>query len=230
MAYYGFADASGRGFGATIQIGNEIHYEYGQWSSEVSETRSSNWRELNNLVEAMEGAAKENNLAGSEIFLFTDNSTAEHAFYKGTSKSRLLFELVLRLRLLEIKHDLLLRVVHVSGKRMIAQGTNGLSRADYSEGVMRGIDMKAFIPLHLNALEREHRLKPWLQQITQGLDPTFLSPEGWFLEGHGGGTYIWTPPPAAGDVVVEQLGRARLVRPEGMHIFVIPRLMTGWWR
>ena len=41
---------------------------------------------------------------------------------------------------------------------------------------------------------------------------------------------MWTPPPAAGDVVVEQLGRARLVRPEGMHIVVIPRLMMGWWR
>ena len=126
LAYYGFADASGRGFGATFQIGNEIFYEYGQWSSEVSEKRSSNWRELDNLVETMEGFAFDNQLAGCEVFLFTDNSTAEHAFSKGTSKSRLLYELVLRLRRLEIEYDLQLRVVHVSGKRMIAQGTDGL--------------------------------------------------------------------------------------------------------
>jgi hypothetical protein len=54
--------------------------------------------------------------------------------------------------------------------------------------------------------------------------------EGWFSEGHGGGTYIWTPPPAAGNVVVGKLGRTRLVRPESMHMVVIPHLMTGWWR
>jgi hypothetical protein len=56
----------------------------------------------------MEGAAKDNELTDSEIFLFTDNSTAEHIFCKGTSQSRLLFELVLRLWWLEIEHDLLL--------------------------------------------------------------------------------------------------------------------------
>jgi hypothetical protein len=28
--YYGFGDASGCGFGATLQIGDEIIYEYGQ--------------------------------------------------------------------------------------------------------------------------------------------------------------------------------------------------------
>ena len=41
--YYGFGDTSGCGFGATIQIGEEIVYKYGQWSSEVTETKSSNW-------------------------------------------------------------------------------------------------------------------------------------------------------------------------------------------
>ena len=40
-AYYGFGDASGSGFGATIWI-DEVHYEYGQWSSEVVENSSSN--------------------------------------------------------------------------------------------------------------------------------------------------------------------------------------------
>jgi hypothetical protein len=36
------------------------------------------------------------------------------------------------------------------------------------------------------------------------------------------------PPSAAGEVVVEQLGQATLVWPEGMHIVVIPQLMMGW--
>ena len=52
-AYYGFGDASGAGFGATIWI-DEVCYEYGQWSSEVVENSSSNWQELRNLVTFIE--------------------------------------------------------------------------------------------------------------------------------------------------------------------------------
>ena len=47
---YGFGDAPGAGFGATIQIGQEIKFEYGQWASQISKEESSNWRELSNLV------------------------------------------------------------------------------------------------------------------------------------------------------------------------------------
>lgn len=57
-----------------------------------------------------------------------------------------------------------------------------------------------------------------------------LTPEGWFTSGHGFGNYIWAPPPAAADVVVEQLGKAIMKRSESMHIIVVPRLMTGRWR
>jgi hypothetical protein len=61
---------------------------------------------------------------------------------------------------------------------------------------------------------------------------TFLLPEGWFTDGHKSGTYVWTPTPAAADVVVvvEQLGQARQKRPESMHLVVVPRVMTGRWR
>jgi hypothetical protein len=137
-AFYGFGDASGSGFGVTIQIEGEIHYEYGQWITEVTEKRSSNWRELNNLVEAVDRIVNENDMRGSEIFIFTDNSTAEAAFWKGTSQSPLLFELVLQLKTIEMEHDLHLHVVHVSGLRMINEGADGLSRADHGEGVMLG--------------------------------------------------------------------------------------------
>jgi hypothetical protein len=227
-ANYGFGDASGCGFGATLQIGDGIEYEYGQWSWESQE--SSNWRELNNLVEFAEGKVRDKELEGCELFIFTDNTTAEAAFWKGSSKSRKLFDLVLRLRKLEMEHDMIIHVVHVSGKRMIAQGTDGLSRADHSEGVMQGRPMMDYMPLHLNPLVRDARLKPWLNEVTRDLDARYLSPEGWFEEGHGYGTYIWTAAPAEAEVVVEQLGRARLKRPESMHIIVVPRVMTGRWR
>jgi hypothetical protein len=37
-AHYGFGDASGCGFGATMQFGEEIEFEYGQWSWESQES------------------------------------------------------------------------------------------------------------------------------------------------------------------------------------------------
>jgi hypothetical protein len=228
--FYGFGDASGCGFGATIQIGDEIHFEYGQWCSEVTEEKSSNWRELNNLVEALERVVLEHDMRGSEIFIFTDNSVAEAAFWKGSSKSQALFELVLRLKRLELAHDITLHVIHVSGRRMIAEGADDLSRAYHGVGVMLGKDIRFFIPLHLDPVVREPQLTSWLGDVTRDMGFKTLTPSGWFDDAHKDGNFIWTVPPAAAEVVVEQLGFIRLKRPNTMHIIVVPRLMTGRWR
>jgi hypothetical protein len=226
-AYYGFGDASGLGFGATIQIGDSIWYEYGQWSEEVVEERSSNWREFTNLVEFLERSVKEHKLGGSEISIFTDNNTLEATFWKGTSSSPLLFDLVLRLRKLEMDSNLIIHVLHISGKRMIDQGTDGLSRADHSQGAVTGRDIRHWVPLNESAFAGSKGLEAWLGKALRGLDFTTLSPEGWFTIGHEYGNHVWVPPPAACDVAVEQLGKARLKRPESAHLIVVPRLMTG---
>jgi hypothetical protein len=113
---------------------------------------------------------------------------------------------------------------------MIAQGTDGLSRGDHSQGVMQGLPMTAFIPLHIDPFERSPKLKKFVEDICEDLNPKFLSPTEWFTKGHTVGTFVWSPPPAAAEVVVEQLGFARLKRPHSMHIVVVPRLMTGRWR
>jgi hypothetical protein len=93
---------------------------------------------------------------------------------------------------------------------MIAQGTDGLSRGDqHTEGVMQGRAMIEYIPLHLSAFERSPRLKDWFSSSFGEMDHTFLQPQGWFDTGHRqDGNFIWAPPPAAADVVVEQLGKA----------------------
>jgi hypothetical protein len=65
---------------------------------------SSNFKEAYNLVLLLEHQIKAGEVpVGSEVFIFTDNSTAERAFNKGASKSKLLHELVVRLRGLEMK-------------------------------------------------------------------------------------------------------------------------------
>jgi len=84
--------------------------------------------------------AEKGKLESSEIFLFTDNSTAEGAFFRGTESNRRLFELILNLRKLEHDHGFILHVIHVAGSRMIASGIDG-------ENVL------SFVPLHLSASE-----------------------------------------------------------------------------
>jgi hypothetical protein len=230
MAVYSFVDASGRGVGSTFQVGTNVYFQYGQWPERISETMSSNWRELANLVETLESEVRDHELSDCEIFLFTDNTTAEAAYWKGTSKSEWLFELVLRLRFLELKHDLIIHVIHVAGMRMKAQGTDGISRGDNSMGVMRGIPMEQFCPLRTTVFERSQELKYWLTTAIKLLNPIFLEPEDWFLQGQGSGKSIWSPAPAAVEVVVEQLGKARHKRPNSLHLIVTPRLMTDRWR
>ncbi len=55
-----------------------------------------------------------------------------------------------------------IHVIHISGKRMIAQGTDGCSRGSLMEGVMAGEDMLTFVDLARSAMERSSRLLRWL--------------------------------------------------------------------
>jgi hypothetical protein len=229
--FYGFGDASKTGFCTNFQIGAEIQYRYGHWCDATSE-ESSNYRELKNLVDGLEQMIMSGKIVGAEVFLFTDNSTAEAVYYKGNSSSRKLFELMLRLRKLEMDASLLLHVIHVAGTRMIEEGGDGGSRGDLTQGVMAGKPILDYIPLHLSAFEREPNLEAWVRSWwDEERGPlTTLRPEGWFEEGQLEGNFLWVPPPAAADVVVEQLGEARHKRPQCLHITIVPRLMTSRWR
>lgn len=251
MARYGFGDASKAGFGSTFETPKGISFRYGTWNAD-GEGKSSNFRELENLASALEQEAMDGSFEGAEVFIFTDNSTAESAYFKGTSSSKLLFNIVLKLRKLEFSGSFKIHFIHVAGSRMISQGTDGLSRGDLSEGVMRGVRMLSFVPLHLTCFQRSDRLKGW---ITDWISPClkteesieYLSENDWFYRAHdiiGGkenydniwmptykpGIYVWSPAPAAGQFAVEQLRAARNKRTNSIHIFVLPRLFTSIWR
>jgi hypothetical protein len=75
----------------------------------------------------------------------TDNLTVEAALAKGNSSSHKLYELVLRVQLLEMRHNCRIIVSHVLGKQMKAQGTDGVSRGQTKEGVTARLDMMSFI-------------------------------------------------------------------------------------
>jgi hypothetical protein len=110
-AHYGFGVASSGGFGATAERPGGIQGCFGLWGRD-DEDKSSNYRELRNLANTVEEEATEGHLTNGELWLFTDNSTAESCFFRVGSSLKLLHELVLRLRKAEMtsvnqKNDLL---------------------------------------------------------------------------------------------------------------------------
>ena len=230
--WYGFGDASQAGFGTTVQIGEEVHYAFGQWNQTMMESSSNN-RELTNLVLQLEEITKRTDCHGGEIFLFTDNAVAESVYNKGNSSSKRLFEGMLSIRKMAMTRDVRVHIVHVAGSQMIEQGTDGLSRGTHSQGVMRGMAMKAFIPLHLTALERSSSLAEWVESWWPERDGEHLQwhvdPADWFDRCHTKGNHVWAPPPAAADVVAEELGRAIHKRPNFWHLILVPRLFTARW-
>ena len=74
-------------------------------------------------------------------------------------------------------------VSHVSGKRMIDQGTDGFSRGNMKEGVGAGIEMIQFIPLHQGAIERHPPLLDWIKAWA-GKNLEYISPSDWVTQGH----------------------------------------------
>ena len=248
-AYYGFGDASSGGFGSTVERPDGLHGRFGIWGSD-NEERSSNYRELCNLVETVEEEAKGGHIKDGELWIFTDNSTAENCFFKGGSTSKTLHELVLRLRKAEMSFGFTLHLVHVAGTRMIAQGTDGLSMGSFLEGVARGEHMLSFVDLAFNAFERHPALLTFVQSWVEPVlgKVKTLTVEEWFQEGHGiiggekdyngvwlpkhapnGKAYVWTPPPVIADVALEEAMKAIHKRTDAYHIFLIPRLYSPLW-
>ena len=107
-----------------------------------------------------------------------------------------------------------------------------------------GKEMISFCPWGKSAIESEANLKAWMQAWLPS-DTIFLQPEDWYLRGQdilegadGGrlcwpniatGTYVWYPPPAAADVCLEELHKARIKRKDSFHIIVVAKLFSPMW-
>ena len=248
IALYGSGDASGAGFGSAIQLPQKgLSYRIGVWDADVVVGESSNWREFTNCVEALEEEARKGTLKSSEVFFFTDNSTVERCFYKGSSSSPKLLELVIRLRRLEMSYALRLHISHVSGKRMIAWGVDGISRGQLNEGVMAGQPMLSFIPLYKTPIQMSDSLIGWVKSWL-GPKTEWLTPMDWYTTAHDirgwsmpseynklslpilrPGHFVWSPPAGAADAALEELRKVRYKRQKSTHILLCHRLMTPRW-
>ena len=113
---------------------------------------------------------------------------------------------------------------------------------------MRGTPMESFIPLNEGAIQRSPQLIKWLKSWTSE-ELEFLTPKDWFLLGHdivegefevnvdgfkwpkyAKGTFVWAPPPADSETILEEVRKARHRRTELTHIISIPQLMSLMWQ
>ena len=235
---YGAGDASGEGFGSRIKpLGLQPLLRRGFWCTEDSE-ESSNWRELRNLVDAIREESVRGRLVGREVWLATDNTTAATAFYKGSSSSEALHQMVTELRLLTLRGNFILHLFHIAGTRMIEIGVDGLSRGELQLGALENLTPDSAIPLHLTALQRSPGLRLWLDSWLTG-DFRVTQPSDWFHSAQQAEEYdepatttnwVWDLPPAAAIHAIEELGYARLKRHETLRgIVLVPNLLRNEW-
>jgi hypothetical protein len=78
---------------------------------------------------------------------------------------------------------LFIHLIWVAGTRMIAQGTDGVSRGDLSNGVLSGREMLEYVPLNLGVHERAPELATWFSGACGG-DWKILATREWFHEAH----------------------------------------------
>jgi hypothetical protein len=96
---------------------------------------------------------------------------------------------------------------------------------------MGGASILSFVPLHLSAIDRSPGLIPWIESWWPDDSLEWLNPQDWFKPPRRGGNFVWSPPPAAAGVALEQLCRTQLKRPSNTcNLFIVPRLMTAIWR
>jgi len=128
--------------------------------------------------------------------------------------------------------EVALHLVHVAGKWMISQGTDGLSRGDPAQCLGGSEDLLNHVPLHLNVLERQpYPFTEWVESwLGQGQEVSWLTPEDWFYSGHVKTCCVWTPAPCVADAALEQLAKACHKRPQHTHLVIVPHLMTARWR
>jgi hypothetical protein len=133
-----WGDGSGTGTGGTSKLVargdqrqglDEIETWMGTWAPHMSHF-DSNWRELRTLSWTLERKLQQTTIQiqGGTLFYFTDNMVTYYIVNNGSARNPDLHQVVRDIKAMEIKLKCRVEVVHVPGKIMIVQGTDGLSR------------------------------------------------------------------------------------------------------
>ena len=161
-----------------------------------------------------------------EFFLFTDNFI----------ESKALSDLVLQLQEIEMQYNVILHIVHVSGKPMVKSGIDGLSHSDTNEGIAAGHALLSYVNLHRTCLEYlpllSHYFQSWWPKEELGM-LNFFKLVDWFTHDKEASrhNFVWTPAPAIAEIAIKKLGTWFHKEPFGhVHIWIYPRLFTSLWQ
>jgi hypothetical protein len=167
----GFGDASKVAFGTTIQIEDRLLYQYCQWSSKIVESETSNWWFFicvtwlsQSIWAGIRSSCSPATLLPRRLFGRAPWYPLDCLIWSCNENGW---------------NSNILHLIHISGKRMIVQGTDGLSQADHSQEVRQGKPIQDFVLLHLNLFDQEPGVKVWLQRITAGLNHFALCNSAW---------------------------------------------------
>jgi hypothetical protein len=243
-----FGDGSGTGTGGTIQLPDTpLQMWKGQWSPLVYGF-SSNWKELTTLLLTLEQIASTAapEARDTTVFYFTDNSTTYWICQKGSSRHPSLHEQVEKIRALEVKLGCLLAVIHVPGKVMIQEGTDGLSRGLWMTPLQDIIPRDLLMPNIFAPLAFDPRL---VRNYVQSYLPPLHEREGiplprgyptwegrrwdnqWRAEECFGRLTVWFPPPEVAQGVISFLLNCHVEVPLTTSALIfVPRIMASRWR
>ena len=132
-----------------------------------------------------------------------------------------------------------LHIIHISREQMKASEVDGLSRGDFTDGMMAGKDPLPFIPFNQGVDDRSAgKVSAWVHSWWKtkrgmpfgGFPLRNITKDNMFELRDLKAARLWMMPPAAMKVVLELLCKDRLAHSQWPHVFVVPRLMTHLWR
>jgi hypothetical protein len=162
-----WGDGSGTGTGGTIQVGTSPTIQWqGQWLPCVL-SNSSNWKEAHTCLLTVQQLWRTHSLSllATTVFYFTDNTTTYYALRKGSSRIPALHALVREIKLICLQMGCLLEPVHVPGKVMINQGTDGLSRGVWVSPFHAGVSPTAVTAAVFAPVPIVNGLSDWVQSL-----------------------------------------------------------------
>ena len=231
-----WGDGSGTGTGGTIQVGSlEVLQWMGAWLPGALR-HTSNWKELDTLrltlEQIQEDPARRDAVTGSTLFYFTDNEVTYYISNSCSSRIPALHELVMDIKRLERELDVHLEVVHVPGKTMIKQGTDGLSRGVWISSNHESCPTTNYTHSVFDPVLPTPQLAAWASQLcgcpTTALERDWYRP--WGDQGFLHQLTVWMPPPTVAQQLLSYLLALWTESPwDTGFIAIIPRVMQRDW-
>ena len=235
-----WGDGSGTGTGGTFQVipsgGDSMTMKawMGVWQPQVFHF-SSNWKELRTLLQSLEQERHAGRIQGCTVFYFTDNMVTYYISHSGGSSSPELHKLLRRLKGLEMELELHLEVVHVPGRHMIDQQTDGLSRGlSFSTSRLARSPVDELLRL-FNGVRYTTHLVPWVMHLagrSYDLRQTrFIDSLGpWSFSDIANQSTLWAPMPEWADQIISAVLHVWIEQPWNTEsFFVVPRIFQRRW-